>query len=86
MFVVSIPDYGFTPFGAADQEKISKELDEFNAINKRITESYGITYINITDISRQGLEHPDMVADDTLHPSGKQYTLWVERILESLKL
>ena len=86
VFVVSIPDYGFTPFGAADQEKISRELDEFNAINKRITESYGITYVNITDISRKGLEHPDMVADDTLHPSGKQYTLWVERILESLKL
>lgn len=86
VFVVSIPDYGYTPFGAPNQPKISKELDEFNAINKRITETYGITYINITDISRRGLEDPELVADDTLHPSGKQYTLWVERILENLSL
>lgn len=86
VFVVSIPDYGYTPFGAPNQEKISKELDEFNAINKRITDAYGITYINITDISRKGLEDPELVAEDTLHPSGKQYTLWVKRILESLNL
>lgn len=86
VFVVSIPDYGFTPFGASSQEKISKELNEFNAINKRIVDTFGITYINITDISRKGLEDPELVAEDTLHPSGKQYTLWVERILESLQL
>ncbi|HEY5691380.1 MAG TPA: SGNH/GDSL hydrolase family protein [Cyclobacteriaceae bacterium] len=86
VFVVSIPDYGFTPFGKPKKEKITKELDDFNAINKRITESYGITYINITDISRKGLEHPDLVATDGLHPSVKQYTLWVERILENLKI
>ncbi|HRK55551.1 MAG TPA: SGNH/GDSL hydrolase family protein [Cyclobacteriaceae bacterium] len=86
VFVVSIPDYGYTPFGAPNQPKISKELDEFNAINKRITEAYEITYINITDISRRGLEDPELVADDTLHPSGKQYTLWVKRILENLRL
>ncbi|MFZ1807405.1 MAG: SGNH/GDSL hydrolase family protein [Cyclobacteriaceae bacterium] len=86
VFVVSIPDYGFTPFGAPNQEKITKELDEFNAINKRITETYGITYVNITDISRKGLEDPELVAEDTLHPSGKQYTLWVQRIMETLEL
>ncbi|GAB1446274.1 SGNH/GDSL hydrolase family protein [Flammeovirgaceae bacterium] len=86
VFVVSIPDYGFTPYGKPKQEKISKELDEFNAINKRITESYGVTYINITDISRGGLDDPELVAGDGLHPSGKQYTLWAECIMKSLKL
>ena len=42
VFVVSIPDYGFTPFGKAKQETISLQLDEFNKINKRITERYKI--------------------------------------------
>lgn len=86
VFVVSIPDYGYTPFGEPKQEKISKELDEFNAINKRITAEHGITWFNITDISRNGLDDPALVAGDGLHPSGKQYSLWVERILSGLKV
>jgi lysophospholipase L1-like esterase len=82
VFVVSIPDYGFTPFGQPKQEQISKALDEFNVINKKITEKAGVRYCNITDISRKGFEQLALVADDKLHPSGKQYKLWVDRILE----
>ena len=85
VFVVSIPDYGFTPFGKPRQDQISKALDEFNAINKKITELAGIKYVNITDISRKGFEQPDLVAKDKLHPSGGQYRLWVERIIIGLK-
>ena len=84
VFVISIPDYGFTPFGKPRQEQISKALDEFNAINKKITEAAGVQYFNITDISRKGSEQPDLVAEDKLHPSGKQYKLWVDLIGESL--
>jgi len=86
VFVVSIPDYGYTPFGKSKQEQITKALDEFNSINKRITEAYGITYVNITDISRKGFDDPELVAADGLHPSGKQYALWVERILQTLPM
>ncbi|MEQ8426187.1 MAG: SGNH/GDSL hydrolase family protein, partial [Cyclobacteriaceae bacterium] len=73
VFVVSIPDYGYTPFGEPKQKEISNALDEFNEVNKRITDQYGIAYFNITDISRHGLEDKDLVATDGLHPSGKQY-------------
>jgi lysophospholipase L1-like esterase len=80
VFVVSIPDYGYTPFGREKQKIISAQLDEFNAINKRIAEKHGVKYYNITDISRKGLEQPELVAADKLHPSGKMYRLWAERI------
>jgi len=83
VFVVSIPDYGYTPFGQAKKETISEEIDEFNRINKRITEKYKVAYYNITDISRKGLEDPSLIASDKLHPSGKMYTLWTDRILEN---
>ena len=86
VFVVSIPDYGYTPFGKPKQEEISKALKEFNEVSKQITEKHKITYINITDISLQGLEKPELVTGDGLHPSGKMYTLWVERILANLKM
>ena len=82
VLVVSIPDYGFTPFGQPKQKEISKALDEYNAINKKITEQSGIRYVKITDISREGFNDPDLVAEDKLHPSGKQYKLWVERIVK----
>lgn len=82
--VLSIPDYGFTPFGRAKQEKISEQIDAFNAVNKRITLKKGVAYIDITDISRMGLNQPDLVADDGLHPSGKMYALWVDRVVHQL--
>jgi lysophospholipase L1-like esterase len=86
VFVVSIPDYGYTPFGQSNQETISKGIDAFNNVNKSIAEKYGITYFNITEISRRGLQEPSLVASDGLHPSGKMYTEWVELILSQAKI
>jgi lysophospholipase L1-like esterase len=80
VFVVSIPDYGFTPFGKDKQQEITKEIDEYNHINKTITEKQGVKYFNITEISRQGFNDPELVAEDGLHPSGKMYGLWVDMI------
>ena len=80
VFVVSIPDYGFTPFGKTKQPQITEGIDKFNAVNKRVSEANGVRYYNITDISRNGLNQLDLVASDGLHPSGRQYLLWVERL------
>jgi len=82
VFVVSIPDYGYTPFGKPKQEKISKELDEYNNISREITKKYDVKYFYITDISRKGFEDPALVAEDGLHPSGKQYGQWVDLIVK----
>ena len=84
VFVLSIPDYGFTPFGKERQKKITSQIDAFNEVNRAVTEKKGVPYINITDISRRGLAETDLVAEDGLHPSGTMYILWVERILERL--
>lgn len=84
VLVLSIPDYGYTPFGKEKQQSISREIDAFNEVNKLITQKNGVAYINITDISRRGLEDPNLVASDGLHPSGDMYRLWVQRIIERL--
>lgn len=81
VIVLSIPDYGYTPYGKADQKRISERVDLFNASNKRISDSLGLKYVNVTEISRRGLDEPDLVADDGLHPGAKMYALWVEEIL-----
>tara|TARA_Y100000385_G_scaffold280097_1_gene330683 strand:- start:343 stop:1113 length:771 start_codon:yes stop_codon:yes gene_type:complete len=84
VFVVSIPDYGYTPFGATNQAQISSELENFNATCKAITDSYGVAHFNITDISQQWPETEGLVAGDGLHPSGLQYEMWVESFLEDV--
>lgn len=84
VFVLSIPDYGYTPFGEKNKEAITKEIDAFNAINRQISEANGVRYVYITDITRLGLADRTLLAEDGLHPSGKMYALWVERILECI--
>lgn len=85
VIVLSIPDYGYTPYGKAKQKHISERIDLFNASNKRVSDSLGLKYVNVTEISRRGLGEPDLVADDGLHPGAKMYALWVEEILRRMK-
>ena len=82
VIVVSIPDYAYTPFGqrSANPTQISTEIDRYNAFAKSYCDSNGIAFINITDITRQGLIEPNLVATDGLHPSEKAYSLFVDRI------
>lgn len=87
VFVVSIPDYAFTPFGQSkNPAKISSELDIYNALNDSISKVYGINYFDITPISRNGISNAALVASDGLHPSGFQYSKWVSLILKSIEI
>jgi lysophospholipase L1-like esterase len=85
VFVVSIPDWGVTPFAEGrDREQIALEIDAFNNVKKEETEKRGILFIDITDISRLAEKDSSLLAADGLHPSGKMYALWVERISPSI--
>lgn len=78
--VVSIPDWGVTRFAhelGRDRTRIAAELDAYNTIARDESHRAGARFVDITDISRA---HPDLVADDGLHPSAAQYALWVEAI------
>lgn len=82
IIVVSIPDYAFTPFGqwSANPGNISTQLDQYNAFAESHAQSQGVSFVNITDITRLGLVNPALVAGDNLHPSALAYRLFVERI------
>lgn len=85
VFVVSIPDYAYTP-SFRNNEQVNREINAYNAVNESIAREYGVTYFNITPISRNGLENPDLVADDRLHPSGLQYRQWVSMMIPQIKV
>ena len=81
VFVVSIPDYGVTPFGSTNSEKIAREIDEYNEYAKSVCMDVNIPFIDITSISRELGASAGALAGDNLHPSGFQYALWTDRIL-----
>ena len=85
IIVVSIPDYAYTPFGNGNAT-ISTQVDTYNAFAENYCIQNNITFINITDITRQGLSQPNLVANDGLHPSEIAYTKFVERILPKAKV
>mgnify|MGYP003627202204 CR=1 FL=1 len=81
VFVVSIPNYGVTPFGMEKgEDKIRKELLIYDFIADSISSEYNIPFINITSVSEQAKTDNSYIANDQLHPSGKQYKEWVEII------
>ena len=87
VFVLSIPDWGQTPFAEKDsrsREEIGKAIDLFNSINKQESLNAHVNYIDITPISRQIKEHPDFVAGDGLHPSGKMYGEWAKLLAKKM--
>ncbi len=82
VFVVSIPDWGVTPFAQGrDAEKIAQEIDAFNQINKEEAEKLGVAYVDVTPVSRQAVYDADLIAPDGLHPSGKMYAEWAKLAL-----
>ncbi|MEI9944855.1 MAG: SGNH/GDSL hydrolase family protein [Chitinophagaceae bacterium] len=86
VIVLSIPDWGATPFAnAGDRNKITVEIDEYNAANKLIALKYHVHYIDITPGSREASNDPSLVTTDGLHPSAKEYSRWAEKVADAIK-
>ncbi len=85
VIVVSIPDWGITPFAKNhDAKLVSKAIDTFNNICKTISNQYAVHYINITNNQRKNGSDTDFLAPDLLHPSGKEYAKWGGDIFEKM--
>ena len=85
MVVLSIPDWGVTPFAADERprtaETIGAEIDRFNQINREETAQAGARYVDVTPVSRRAATDPALVAPDGLHPSGAMYEEWARLAL-----
>jgi lysophospholipase L1-like esterase len=80
--VLSIPDWGITPFASGrDVELVSRQIDEFNAVNLEEAEAVGAHYVDVTASSRMAQDDAELIAEDQLHPSGKMYAMWAEKTL-----
>lgn len=83
VFVLSIPDWGQTPFGQAcgrDTSQISQEIDSFNLVIELTCQRLQIRYWDITSITRENSKNPLMHTNDGLHPSKFMYEIWVNTL------
>src|SRR5690606_2527515 len=84
LLVLSIPDWGVTPFAAAsgrDIEGIAREIDGFNLVARKACDARGAAFVDITPVSRARGADPAMLAEDGLHPSALMYAEWARLAL-----
>jgi lysophospholipase L1-like esterase len=84
VLVLSIPDWGVTPFATGqgrDAAQIADELDAYNDAARELCKHRGVAFVDITAISREHGAEIDMLADDGLHPSAAMYAQWVRLAL-----
>jgi len=88
VLVLSIPDWGVTPFVKTTQAspaQIALELDAYNAAAQVVCEAHGVAFVDITPVSRERGGQAQMLADDGLHPSASMYTLWTALALPTAR-
>lgn len=79
VIVVSIPDWGVTPFNRRrDKAVVAREIDAFNAVNREEAAALKVQWLDITDLTRA---EPGAVVEDGLHPSAAMYAQWTERLV-----
>ena len=79
--IISIPDWGYTPFGeSSDMSDISEQINLFNSSLRKFATTNGLKYVDVTEISRRGINEPDLITNDNLHPSGIMYLEWAKKI------
>ena len=86
VIVVSIPDWGVTPFAKGrDAAKIAREIDAYNAVKKEETSRAGAHFVDITPGSRNAASDLSLLASDGLHPSASMYAEWSRAALPAAR-
>jgi lysophospholipase L1-like esterase len=84
VLVLSIPDWGVTPFAGASGRaatQIAAELDAFNGAARAACATRDVAFVDITGLSRQHGAQSTMLVDDGLHPTPVMYALWTQAAL-----
>ncbi len=88
VIVISIPDWGSTPFALKDYRtsvQIASEISKYNRINRKISREAGCKYTDVFLLSQECIKHPDLLNSDLLHYSPKMYEAWAAEIFKTLQ-
>lgn len=88
VIVLSIPDWGVTPFARRElvsARRVGAQIDAFNAVARDICAAHGVAFVDVTPVSRARGAEPAMLADDGLHPSAAMYAEWAALALPAAR-
>jgi lysophospholipase L1-like esterase len=86
VFVLSIPDWGVTPFAAErNPALIAQQIDDYNKVCREKATTQGSHFIDITESQRVDSREEGFLAADGLHPSGKEYAKWAANLAIAIR-
>ena len=87
VMVISIPDWGITPFGlksGRDIQKLSMQIKAFNTINEKEAIKAQVGYLDISKTFTITASDLSCFSRDGLHPSEKLYYSWADELAKIL--
>lgn len=81
VIVVSIPDWGHTPFAQekeVDENKVAAEIALYNEAKQAVTLAKGVRFLDITGMTKTLAQDTTYLVEDQLHYSDKLYREWAE--------
>jgi len=86
VIVLSIPDWGQTPFAAGrDSASIRKEIDRFNEVCESAARKNQTHFIAITEETRKAAQDKSLLTTDQLHYSGKEHAVWAAKTADIMR-
>ncbi len=84
---ISIPDWSVAPSAReyGDPLFLKRSTDAFNAVARDEAVRRAFTWVDITVVSRRGLNDAGWFSADDLHPSDVQYAAWAEDIWRAVR-
>ena len=81
VFVLSIPDWGVTPFAEGrNRKQVADEIDACNSVCENSAAAFKTHFINIAVSQRADGNKMEFLAPDGLHPSCKEYKKWSDKL------
>lgn len=81
VIVISIPDWGHTPFARekeVDESKVAAEIASYNEAKQAVTLAKGVRFLDITGMTKTLAQDTAYLVADQLHYSDKLYREWAE--------
>ncbi|HEY5970828.1 MAG TPA: SGNH/GDSL hydrolase family protein [Pseudoxanthomonas sp.] len=88
VLVLSIPDWGVTPFARGEQRdvaRIADEIDAYNQAAREVCAQRTVAFIDIAPVSRAHGAEAAMLVEDGLHPSAAMYAEWTRLALPRVR-
>lgn len=85
LIILSIPDWGCTPFAKdRDEQTIHNEINAFNGVCELAAQKMQTKFINITESTRKAKYDNSLLTSDALHYSAKEMAGWASLVKEKI--